>query len=281
MSLGKPALAAPETMAGKGRASWYGTTSHGKQTANGEIYNKFAMTAAHKAVPFGTVLRVYNLRNGRHVLVRVNDRGPFVEGRIVDLSFRAANALRMANSGVIAVALEVVSHTDGKPLNAKNAFYVHLADEKNPLIGMARAASLEKKLGVPLNVFFSLRGKNPSHAICAGPYQTFDEAHEAFLAMEALEQTLLGIIEGPLKGAELPHLSPPGHREKPRRDKSPVAEAADLFIEQVASVSAALPQTVLDMQRGFAFTLFKSLVPGLTDGAQAPAVTAGRNDVRG
>jgi len=92
-----------------GQASWYGPGFHGNRTANGERYNQNAMTAAHRSLPFGTKVRVTNLRNGLSVIVRINDRGPFIRGRIVDLSVAAAKALNMFSSGVAPVRLEVLS----------------------------------------------------------------------------------------------------------------------------------------------------------------------------
>ncbi|ATW62720.1 rare lipoprotein A-like protein [Synechococcus phage S-CBWM1] len=89
------------------RASWYGPGFYGNRTANGEIYSGTGMTAAHKYLPFGTRLRVTNHRNGRSVVVRINDRGPYVSGRGIDLSERAARALGI--SGVDTVTLTKVN----------------------------------------------------------------------------------------------------------------------------------------------------------------------------
>jgi rare lipoprotein A len=89
----------------QGLASWYGEDFHGRKTANGEIYNMHDMTAAHKTLPLGTHIRVKNLKNNRKVEVRVNDRGPFVRGRIVDLSYRAAKKLDMVDSGTAPVEI--------------------------------------------------------------------------------------------------------------------------------------------------------------------------------
>ncbi len=91
-----------------GRASWYGPNFHGKKTSNGESYNMWQMTAAHKTLPMNTVLRVTNKTNGRSVVVRINDRGPFVNSRIIDLSKKAASELDMLNSGTAPVKLEVL-----------------------------------------------------------------------------------------------------------------------------------------------------------------------------
>ena len=95
-----------------GMASWYGADFHGRRTANGEIYDMYAMTAAHKTLPLGSRVRVTNRRNGRSVVVRINDRGPFVRGRIIDLSLAAARALDMEEEGVAPVRLEVLSLGD-------------------------------------------------------------------------------------------------------------------------------------------------------------------------
>ena len=82
-----------------GIASWYGKKFHGRKTANGEIYDMYAMTAAHKTLPLGTFVRVHSLENGKSVDVRVNDRGPFVRGRIIDLSYTAADKLGIVGPG--------------------------------------------------------------------------------------------------------------------------------------------------------------------------------------
>lgn len=89
----------------RGLASWYGRDFHGKKTANGEIYNMYAMTAAHKTLPLGTWVRVYNLKNGRQAVVRINDRGPFVKNRIIDLSYKAAKKLGVVGPGTAPVEI--------------------------------------------------------------------------------------------------------------------------------------------------------------------------------
>ncbi len=88
-----------------GKASWY---KMGKVTANGERYNPYGMTAAHRFLKFGTKVRITNLRNGRKVVVRINDRGPFIAGRIIDLSLGAARKIGMVIAGVARVKVEVL-----------------------------------------------------------------------------------------------------------------------------------------------------------------------------
>lgn len=90
-----------------GKASWYGGKFHGRKTASGERYNQHAMTAAHKKLPFGTYVRVTNLNNGRACVVRINDRGPFVAGRVIDLSAEAAKKIGVHSAGVAPVRLDV------------------------------------------------------------------------------------------------------------------------------------------------------------------------------
>lgn len=91
-----------------GLASWYGKDFHGKKTSNGEVYNMHDMTAAHKTFPMNTMLKVTNLKNNVSIVVRVNDRGPFVGTRIIDLSYLAATRLDLVAKGTGPVALEVI-----------------------------------------------------------------------------------------------------------------------------------------------------------------------------
>lgn len=88
-----------------GEASWYGSEFHGKKTANGEIYNMYDMTAAHKTLPFDTYVSVRNLKNSRIIVVRINDRGPFARGRIIDLSYSAAKKLGIVGPGTTDVEI--------------------------------------------------------------------------------------------------------------------------------------------------------------------------------
>ena len=100
--------AAPIVQGEEGIASWYGHPYHGRHSASGEIYNMYDMTAAHRTLPFGTQVRVHDLENGRDVTVRINDRGPFVDGRIIDLSYASAQAMGM--NGIARVRLEILGY---------------------------------------------------------------------------------------------------------------------------------------------------------------------------
>ncbi|HLE25469.1 MAG TPA: septal ring lytic transglycosylase RlpA family protein [Thermodesulfobacteriota bacterium] len=101
-----------------GIASWYGNQEHGNKTASGERFSKYDYTAAHKTLPIGTMVRVTNLDNGQDVIVRINDRGPFKKGRIIDLSYAPAKAIGMFGKGTAKVKVEVLS----VPREASNYF---------------------------------------------------------------------------------------------------------------------------------------------------------------
>jgi rare lipoprotein A len=92
----------------EGKASWYGREQHGGPTASGERFNMFALTAAHRSLPMNTRVRVTNLRNGHSVVVRINDRGPYGRGRVLDVSYAAARELDMLHAGVVPVRVEVL-----------------------------------------------------------------------------------------------------------------------------------------------------------------------------
>ncbi|OGW39807.1 MAG: hypothetical protein A2010_07765 [Nitrospirae bacterium GWD2_57_9] len=108
-------LATHEGFVQSGIASWYGKDFHGKKTSNGETYDMHAMTAAHKTLPLGVYVKVRNRDNGREAVVRVNDRGPFVKGRIIDLSYSAAKNLGVDIAGTAPVRIEALGYReDGK-----------------------------------------------------------------------------------------------------------------------------------------------------------------------
>ena len=107
-----PPLANPGKYVEEGNASWYGVPFNGRRTSNGEIYDMNTMTAAHRTLPFNSIIRVTNLTTGQQAEVRINDRGPFVAGRIIDLSFAAAKAAGIWGPGVGPVRLEMVSGSD-------------------------------------------------------------------------------------------------------------------------------------------------------------------------
>lgn len=139
----------------KGLASWYGTKFHGRRTSSGETYDMYAMTAAHKNLPLPTYVKVTNLNNGRHIIVKVNDRGPFHENRIIDLSYTAALKLDIVKKGtglVEVIALHPgqsipTGSNEGAPVevgsaNNNDGFYIQVGSFSS----LTNAESLRKKL---------------------------------------------------------------------------------------------------------------------------------------
>lgn len=98
-----------EGSAVQSKASWYGGKFHGGPTASGETYDMYSMTAAHKTLPFGTKVKVTNMKNGKSVIVRINNRGPYIKGRQLDLSKAAFSKIASLNSGVINIKYEIIS----------------------------------------------------------------------------------------------------------------------------------------------------------------------------
>ena len=160
-----------------GIASWYGPGFHVKKTANGETSNQNAMTVAHKLLPFSTSLRVTNLDNGRSAVVRVNDRGPFVDNRIIDLSRRAAEQLDMVRSGTARVRLEALNgQTVGTRSETpqKAIFYIQLG-------AFAQEENARDRMRVLQNSGQSgrLLHKSGLHHVHAGPFPTRESAEAA------------------------------------------------------------------------------------------------------
>ncbi|GFH62367.1 MAG: rare lipoprotein A [Candidatus Desulfovibrio kirbyi] len=110
-----------------GKASWYGGTAHGGETASGLLYDMYTFTAAHRILPIGTVVKVTDQENGKSVIVCITDRGPYARGRVIDLSWAAAKQIDLDDRGVGPVDLNVVSDENGTPLKPDEAFYVRYA----------------------------------------------------------------------------------------------------------------------------------------------------------
>lgn len=124
-----------------GTASWYGSKFHGHQTSNGETYDMYAMTAAHTRLPLPTYVRVTNLDNNRQVIVRVNDRGPFVGNRIIDLSYAAAHRLDMLKTGTARVRIEAIDPVQWQAQNRqRNSAPVAVSDKASDSVFLQVAA---------------------------------------------------------------------------------------------------------------------------------------------
>lgn len=130
----------------EGEASWYGQGFDGKRTSSGEIYHAEDSTAAHRTLPFGTVVRVINVENGKEVNVRINDRGPYAEDRIIDLSRSAAEAIGMLDSGVARVRLELVEAGGEIPEDLDQELYtIQVGEYTTPLYAEKLADEIGEK----------------------------------------------------------------------------------------------------------------------------------------
>jgi len=127
-----------------GLASWYGDKEHGNLAASGERFSKYDYTAAHKSLPFGTVVRVTNLENGLDVVVKINDRGPFIRGRIIDLSYSSAKSIDLVSSGVAKVKVEVISSPSKRNENYFKPIYTV---QVGSFSSKVNAMSLKDELG--------------------------------------------------------------------------------------------------------------------------------------
>jgi len=168
----------------EGVASWYGPGFHGKTTANGEKYNQYAMTAAHKILPLGTQVRVTRLDNGRSILVRVNDRGPFVDDRVIDLSRAAATRLNMMGTGTARVRVQSVGDVANATSTGdiKGNFFIQVGafGDKN---NAARLVTALTKTGQRGRLIF---GSNNMWNVQVGPWPDSDVAKKMLPVLKAL-----------------------------------------------------------------------------------------------
>ncbi|MDD8019642.1 MAG: septal ring lytic transglycosylase RlpA family protein [Acidobacteriota bacterium] len=141
----KPVTAPPAGYVEVGEASWYGPGFHGRMTSSQEVFDMEDLTAAHQTLPFGTVVQVTNLENSRTVTVRINDRGPFIKGRIIDLSYAAARMLGLIGPGTARVRLEVVGFQNPDLQIEKGSFILQLGSFLNPDRARALCQNLKEK----------------------------------------------------------------------------------------------------------------------------------------
>lgn len=189
-----------------GVASWYGPGFHGKKTANGEKFNTNSLTAAHKELPFNTMVKVTNLTNGRSTMVRINDRGPFSKNRIIDLSKKAAQEIGMLQTGTARVRIEAITSKAGsrpssrsedarrvlETLEKVNAsmdrleqvgralarIYIQVGSFSSPA-NSRHATTMLKELGISGRV----RTSGNRHIVQAGPFRTRQEARDAMRSL--------------------------------------------------------------------------------------------------
>ncbi|SMF32625.1 septal ring lytic transglycosylase RlpA family protein [Desulfovibrio gilichinskyi] len=157
-----------------GLASWYGDDFHGRTTANGETYNMYAMTAAHRTLPMGSMVEVTDLQTGKKVIVRVNDRGPFADPdrRIIDLSYAAASKLGISNKGITSVELRSINDVNAEPMNASEI----VASTAAPLASAVREETLLAEPAVADIFMTETPAQNASYFIQVGSFTEQDRA---------------------------------------------------------------------------------------------------------
>lgn len=180
-------LPSSEGFVEEGIASWYGRGFHGRKTSNGETYDMYARTAAHKLLPLGTRVRVTRLDDGRSVLARINDRGPFVEGRIIDLSYALARDLGIVGTGTTRVRVEAISGPAGAPVPRR-----HLGGPFAWQVGAFTVPANARSLARILSASFPDvtvdpydRGDGRFHRVRVGNYADEGQARRALGALEA------------------------------------------------------------------------------------------------
>lgn len=183
----------------RGIASWYGPDFHGKDTSSGEPYDMYGMTAAHKSLPLPCYVQVTNLRNGRHVVVRVNDRGPFHDTRIIDLSYTAAAKLDLlgAGTGLVEVrALEpgeapVVTRT---ALGSDPNMYIQVGAFQNRINAEQMKARLQN-IPAPVKVHTSAQAKSAPYRVRIGPLAKVDDVDQLSAKIKSMGIETYVVVE--------------------------------------------------------------------------------------
>ncbi len=169
----------------QGKASWYGKKFHGHKTSNGEVYDMYSMTAAHKTLPIPSYVKVYNLDNNTNTIVRINDRGPFHEGRIIDLSYAAAYKLGVVKTGTANVKIEVITVERPKntPISKAHPEYViQVASSKHE----DRSRTLSEELGQKTDSPSFLEPKDKIYRIMLGPFADYSMTQETLEKVKSL-----------------------------------------------------------------------------------------------
>ena len=202
----------------RGDASWYGKKFHGRLTSNGERYNMYAMTAAHKRLPLPTYVEVKNLRNGKTVVVRVNDRGPFHGGRIIDLSYAAAVKLDIVGSGTAPVEVRAIDPArwrasqqapgrvavQAEPPAKPESSAVNVAPStgKQLVAASSQASQHGKRLYLQAGAFGNLAAAQQLQNQLLGALKYADQAYNVVIHPTAAEQPLYRVRIGPLPGEQ-------------------------------------------------------------------------------
>jgi rare lipoprotein A len=178
----------------QGIASWYGTKFHGKRTSSGETYNMYAMTAAHKTLPLPTYVRVINLQNGREAIVKVNDRGPIHDNRLIDLSYAAATKLGITGTGTGLVEVQSLDPTKGMPIPTRNNIAIKsdaiMFLQVGAFIDRNNAEALMERLRGPMNnqvrIQMAVNYTQTIYRVQIGPMHTIDQTDTASMQLAQL-----------------------------------------------------------------------------------------------
>ncbi len=174
----------------RGIASWYGNKFHGKRTSSGEPYDMYAMTAAHKTLPIPVHVKVTNLDNGKTVIVRVNDRGPFKDGRIIDLSYAAAHKIGMTGTGTARVEIQALDGEDKQPntrlaegdgsaaVAEEGPFFVQVGSFRREDSADEVAAQVQPLVGYPVRVYPGETEDGDVYRVRVGPLSRRDYAEK-------------------------------------------------------------------------------------------------------
>ena len=172
-----------------GVASWYGPGFHGRLTSNGETYDMYGLTAAHRTLPFGIDLKVTRVDNGRSVIVTVNDRGPFIPGRFLDLSYAAAQALDMIGPGTAQVDIEVIGKSgDQTPGDCAERYQAHYTVQVGAFANFENALALKQSLeheDQPVYIRTFHAQEQDYYQVRIGTFQTRDQAQRLSSRLES------------------------------------------------------------------------------------------------
>jgi len=180
----------------EGVASWYGTKFHGRRTSSGEPYDMLQLTAAHKTLPIPCYVRVTNKDNGKQLVVRVNDRGPFAKSRIIDLSYAAAHKLGMAHKGTANVVIETIDFpktnqaSNDQQTNSEQAIkkrYVQVGAYSNRASAQKLAKVLDREIELPVTISTIRRAGKRLHRVRIGPIAQLEIAQELAKTLDIAE----------------------------------------------------------------------------------------------
>ncbi|MGX5200810.1 septal ring lytic transglycosylase RlpA family protein [Aliikangiella sp. IMCC44632] len=188
-------LASAQNYKEQGIASWYGTKFHGRRTSSGETYDMLSMTAAHKTLPIPVYAKVTNLENGKQVIVKINDRGPFRKNRIIDLSYAAAHKLGMTQAGTAKVEVETINFSQQAIKQAKVAAsnkdkrlrFVQVGAYANHQTAQKLAKVLDREIKLPVKITHITRRGKKLYRVRIGPVPTLEIAEELVQTLDIKE----------------------------------------------------------------------------------------------